>query len=133
MGSILVIEDTIAVRVLFRAILESDGHQVREAAHGEEGLHEFRRCPAELVVTDLYMPDGDGIELIVRLRREWPTVKILAVSGGIGMNGLLHAAKLLGADCALAKPVGVEELQGAVRTLLGLGRQAWAQQDAAAN
>lgn len=118
MGSILVIEDTVDVRILFRAILESDGHQVREAAHGEEGLHAFRQCSAELVVTDLYMPGGDGIELIVRLRREWPTVKILAVSGWMGMDGLLHAAKLLGADCALAKPVGVEELRGAVRALL---------------
>ncbi len=118
MASILLIEDTVAVRVLFRAILESEGHGVREAADGTEGLREFRRRPAELVVTDLYMPDGDGIELIRCVRRECPTVKILAVSGGMGMDGLLHAAKLLGADGALAKPVGMEAFLQAVRALL---------------
>jgi CheY-like chemotaxis protein len=118
MASILLIEDTVAVRVLFRAILEREGHCVREAADGTEGIRAFRRRPAELVVTDLYMPDGDGIELILCLRRECPTVKILAVSGGLGMEGLLHAARLLGADAALAKPVGREALQRAVRTLL---------------
>lgn len=118
MASVLLIEDTVAVRVIFRAILESDGHCVREAADGMEGIHEFRRRPAELVVTDLYMPDGDGIELIRCVRRDCPTVKILAVSGGLGMDGLLHAARLLGADGALAKPVGMEAFLQAVRTLL---------------
>ena len=118
MASILLIEDTVPVRVLFRAMLENEGHSVREAADGTEGLREFRRRPVELVVTDLYMPDGDGIELIRCVRRECPAVKILAVSGGMGMDGLLHAAKLLGADGALAKPVGMEAFLQAVRSLL---------------
>jgi CheY-like chemotaxis protein len=119
MASILIIEDTEAVRTLFHAILEQAGHVVREASHGVEGIRLFRRSPTDVVITDIYMPDGDGLEVIRQLRHEFPALKILAVSGRGGQEEMLSAAKLLGADGILLKPVGVEELLTAVANLLG--------------
>ena len=119
MASILIIEDTEAVRGLFRAILEQAGHVVREASHGVEGIRLFRQAPTDLVITDIYMPDGDGLEVIRQLRQECPALKILAVSGRTGQDEILSAAKLLGADGLLLKPVGVEELRTAVANLFG--------------
>jgi DNA-binding response OmpR family regulator len=119
MAAILIIEDTEAVRGLFRAILEQAGHMVREASHGMEGIRLFHQAPTDLVITDIYMPEDDGLEVIRQLRQECPVLKILAVSGRTGQNEILTAAKLLGADDILAKPVRVEELLTAVANLLG--------------
>ena len=118
MASILLIEDTVAVRALFRTILESGGHRVREASHGSEGVREFRKCPTEVVITDIYMPDGDGLEVICQLRRDCPAVKILAVSGRIGPDEMLSTAQLLGANGSLPKRVGVQDLLTAVANLV---------------
>ncbi|MCC2643455.1 MAG: response regulator [Nitrospira sp.] len=91
---------------------------VREASHGVEGIRLFHQAPTDPVITDIYMPEGDGLEVIRLLRQERPVLKILAVSGRTGQNEILTAAKLLGADGILLKPVGVEELRLAVVTLL---------------
>lgn len=119
MASILIIEDTEAVRGLFRMILEQAGHVVHEASNGREGVRQFRQAQTDVVITDIYMPDGDGLEVITQLRQEFPTLKILAVSGRAGQEEMLSAAKLLGADGILPKPLGVEALLTAVANLFG--------------
>ncbi len=113
-ASILVIEDDEAVRGLFRAILEPVGYLIQEASTGWEGIRRFRESPADLVMTDIDMPHGDGVDIIRQLRADYPAVKILAVSGSKGADELRSEAQHLGADAMLPKPVGVDELRVAV-------------------
>lgn len=121
MADIIIIDDEPALRGTMRKILERAGHSVREASDGDEGIRLFRVRPADLVVTDIFMPEKEGMETIQELREEDPEVRILAVSGGgsIGPSGPLHDAELFGADGSLAKPFSVEELQEKVDDLLG--------------
>jgi CheY-like chemotaxis protein len=114
MPSILLIEDDEAVRRLFRAILEPVGYLIEEASTGWEGIRRFRESPTDLVMTDMDMPDGDGEDVIRQLRAEYPSVKILAVSGSKGAEELRSVAQRWGADAMLPKPVGVDELRAAV-------------------
>jgi DNA-binding response OmpR family regulator len=119
LGRVLVIDDDDAMRSTVRRILERDGHQVSEAANGEKGLQVFRAEGADVVVTDLIMPDKEGIETILDLRAEAPGVRILAMSGGDGLDkGRLEDAQSLGADASLSKPFTVDQLRQAVRELL---------------
>src|SRR6266850_2439721 len=120
-ASVLVIDDHEDVRTSLRRILEEAGHRVLEAAEGESALGLLRGTKVDLVVTDLFMPGQDGIVTIRRIRKEYPAVKIIAMSGG-GFGGqldLLKDAVLLGAATALRKPIGSEELLEAIRTTLG--------------
>jgi len=119
-GRILVIDDDPAMRGSMRRILERDGHDVREAGDGAEGLRLFRAEPADVVVTDVLMPGKEGMETIVELREEAPDVRILVVSGGGTMLGesTLSDAQALGADASLAKPFTVDQLRSAVAVLL---------------
>ena len=91
-----------------------------EASDGIEGLRLFREKPADLVITDLIMPNKDGIGMIIEIRKEFPNVKIVAMSGG-GLNrpeGYLRGAQKLGAACTLAKPINRQELLRAVKDTL---------------
>ena len=119
-GRILVIDDDPAMRGSMRRILERDGHDVREAGDGAEGLRLFRAEPADVVVTDVLMPGKEGMETIVELLEEAPDVRILVVSGGGTMLGesTLSDAQALGADASLAKPFTVDQLRSAVAVLL---------------
>jgi CheY-like chemotaxis protein len=120
---ILVIDDEENVRTLFALVLERAGHDVVGAANGAEGLGIQRETPADLVVTDLVMPEKEGLETITELRREYPALKILAVSGG-GRNqprDYLRTAGHLGADRTLAKPVNLAEFVDVVTELLEAG------------
>ena len=117
-GKILVIDDDQAIRGAIRRILERDGHQVSEAENGERGLALFRAEGPELVVTDLIMPEKEGIETILELRALSPDVKILAMSGSDPV-GRLGDAEALGANASLAKPFSVDGLRAAVADLLG--------------
>ncbi len=119
MVHILLIEDTEAVRGLFRAILEQAGYVVREASTGSEGIRHFHENPSDVVITDMYMPNGDGFDVIGALRREDPAPKIIVMSGQSSKGEILSAAKLMGADLILAKPVPMDELLNAVETVLG--------------
>jgi CheY-like chemotaxis protein len=104
--SILVIDDDEAIRELLRAILEREGYRVLEAPDGNEGLKQFTETPTDLVITDLIMPEKEGIETIRDLRHKFPDVKIIAVSGGgrIGPDSYLKMAKGVGALRTLSKP-----------------------------
>ena len=77
--------------------------------------------PADVVITDLYMPNGDGFEVMTTLRRERPVPKLIAISGQSANGDMLKAGKLLGADLILPKPVGMDDLLRAVDTVLPPG------------
>ena len=121
MAHIIIIDDEELVRATFRDLLEDMGYAVTEAVDGVQGLKALEAHPAEMVITDLLMPNKEGIETILELRNKNPNVKIIAVSGGgsTGRSNFLDMAKELGADKVFAKPVDINELADAVRTLIG--------------
>lgn len=121
MAKILVIDDDAQVREMMSLILTRGGHTVTEAVDGEDGLRSARSRPFELVVTDIVMPNKEGLETIVELRRNMPGVKIIAISGGgrIAPTDYLSIAKRLGADRVFAKPVERRALLDAVSELVG--------------
>ncbi|MDP1949457.1 MAG: response regulator [Nitrospirota bacterium] len=116
--SILLIDDNDQIRALLRRVLEEAGYCVMDAANGREGLRQFRQNPVALVITDLLMPDSDGLEVTMTLRRESPHVKIIALTGGVGNLNLLEVAKLLGAHRTMKKPIELAELLEAVQQVL---------------
>ncbi|MFW6199675.1 MAG: response regulator [Gemmatimonadota bacterium] len=120
MADIIIIDDEEALRSTMRKILERAGHEVREAGDGGRGLELVRERPADLVITDIFMPGKEGMETIQELKEKFPDVRILAVSGGatLGASGPLMDAELFGADGSLAKPFTVESLQAAVDEVL---------------
>jgi CheY-like chemotaxis protein len=118
-ATILVIDDEAEVRQTLARMLA--GHAVHEAADGGAGLALAAELAPDLVVTDILMPEKEGIETIRELRRAHPRVRILAISGG-GQSGtldFLDMARALGADAALAKPFRRSELLEMVERLLG--------------
>jgi len=120
MALILIIDDEPQIRSMLKLMLERDGYEVAEAPDGIEGIRVFRQNPAELIITDLIMPNKDGIGLIIDLKKEFPNVKIIAMSGG-GLNkpeGYLKGAKKLGADCTLTKPIDRDEMLRAIKDVL---------------
>jgi CheY-like chemotaxis protein len=120
---ILVIEDDPLTREWLESLLSRNGYVVDLATNGREGLDLFRLHQAELVITDIVMPEKDGIETITDLKRHHPGVKVIAISGGerrpAGVSrDYLNSAKLLGANRALQKPISNEDLLAAVREML---------------
>lgn len=118
--SILVIDDDETIRVLLRAILEREGYRVVDALDGAKGIQRYRESPTDLVITDLIMPGKEGIETIRDLRREFPHVKIIAVSGGgrIGPESYLNMAKGVGALRTLCKPFDRMTLLTAIKEVM---------------
>ncbi len=122
MARILIMDDEEQIRLMLRMSLEHDGHQVKDAPDGKVGLELCQEEPFDLVITDIVMPGKDGIETIVELRRSFPKIKIIAMSGGgqkLKANNVLQTAGLLGAQCTLIKPFKLEELFKAIRDVLG--------------
>ena len=120
MNSILIIDDEAPIRSMLRLILEREGYQIIEAPDGIEGISHYREHPTDLIITDLIMPNKDGIGMIIELKKEYPDINIIAMSGG-GLNrpdGYLKGAKQLGAKYTLSKPIDREELLRAVKDTL---------------
>jgi len=120
MPKILVIDDDLMVRNTIAKILRHGGFEVIIAEDGARGLVSFRREQPDLVITDIIMPEKEGIEVIIEMRRERPDTKIIAVSGGgrIGNADFLGMAKSLGAAAVIAKPFLPEDLISRVKTCL---------------
>ena len=120
MERILIIDDEQQIRSMLRLMLERDGYEVVEAPDGIEGIKAYREKPADLIITDLIMPNKDGIGMIIELQKEFPDVKIIAMSGG-GLNkpeGYLKGAKKLGAACTLTKPIDRKKMLRAVKNVI---------------
>jgi CheY-like chemotaxis protein len=117
---LLVVDDDPEMRTLIGRMLHREGHVVVEAANGREALKHLDAQAFDLVVSDLFMPDTDGIELVREIPRRRPGTPVLVLSGADDsvFGGLLAAAKMLGAVEALPKPISAADLRGAVRAAL---------------
>jgi CheY-like chemotaxis protein len=127
MKRILVIDDDASQREIFRESLEQAGYEVKEAPDGQAGLRLFRQQPCHLVITDIFMPEKEGLETILELKKEFLYVKIIAISGGMTWpkedgnlmaETALEAAKRLGADRTLQKPIPLQRLLNTVDEVL---------------
>jgi two-component system, chemotaxis family, chemotaxis protein CheY len=117
--NILIADDNAAVRQSLKAVLEAAGYQVRLAAHGGEALARQREMPADILITDIFMPESDGFEAIDLFRKDFPQTKIIAMSGDVTRtkHEYLPAAALMGVEATLKKPFQAEELLGILRSL----------------
>jgi CheY-like chemotaxis protein len=121
MSRILVIDDDPAIRKTIARIVECGGHSVRTISGGAEGIASAKIEPPDLVITDLLMPDQEGTETILQLRKLLPNLPIIAISGAVshaGNLGPLRLAEMLGADAVLEKPIDVESLLRNVEQLV---------------
>lgn len=116
MVRILIADDEPAVREVLRVALESEGYEVTAVGNGREALDFYVRNPVEVIVTDVFMPEKDGIELIEELRALKPEAAIIAMSSGgrRGRGEYLDEARTRGASHVLRKPFATEELMDAV-------------------
>ncbi|THJ25021.1 MAG: response regulator [Nitrospira sp. CG24E] len=113
MPSVLVVDDEEQLRRLVREILEQVGYHVTEARDGKEAITQYRLAQADVVIMDILMPEQDGLETIATLRREFPNVKVIAITGSSEMIGILNfldVAKMLGAHRTLQKPFEMKTL-----------------------
>jgi YesN/AraC family two-component response regulator len=120
MARILLIDDDNSVRGVLRLILSQFGHSVIEARNGKEGMELFMSVNADLVITDIVMPEKEGLEVLKEMRKIYPSVKIIAISGGGRVNptDYLRMATFLGAAKVLAKPISSRELIAAINEVL---------------
>jgi CheY-like chemotaxis protein len=113
---ILVVDDEAPIRAMLAQMLETEGYEVHTAEHGEEGLDLVRKIVFDLVITDMIMPVKDGLKFIMELIRDYPDMKILAISGG--GERYLTMAGYLGDIATLEKPFKREVLLEMVRSKL---------------
>lgn len=104
MANIVVIDDSIEILAVAEAMLSASGYQVKVFTSGQQAMEALRMTPVDLIVTDIYMPDQDGLEVIRDARRICPHTPIIAMSGVTGLGNMLTPAELLGAYCTLSKP-----------------------------
>lgn len=120
MAKILVVDDEPAILLMLKKMLEKAGHEVDIASNGNEGIILFEKNKHNLLITDIIMPEKEGMETIIELRKKYPGLKIIAISGGgrISPEGYLPGAKLLGANMVFQKPLIQKEFLEAVAILL---------------
>ena len=116
MARVLIIDDEKPVRDILRRVCETDGHEVEEAADGQQGLDAYRSHPSDLVVVDMWMPVKNGLEVIRELRRDCPKARIIAMAG-IG-RWILDEAENAGANRSFLKPFDIDEVRMMVESLL---------------
>ena len=104
MARILVIDDEVDLLKMLEKTLVSAGHEVVSATDGRNGMRACQAAPPDLVITDLYMPNQDGLDTIAELRIHFPEVRIIAMSGRTMANPMLNIARNLGAAAVLEKP-----------------------------
>jgi len=122
MKKILVIDDDIQFNKMVCMILNSAGYEVRTACDGAEGLKLFMQERPDLVITDLYMPEKEGLETIMELRQADKKIKIMVMSGGsphMNMDEMFNMAGMFGADATLPKPFDIGTLLQKVKELAG--------------
>lgn len=120
MARILVVDDDAAIRGAIRRLLTLEGYEVFEAVNGREAISSYRKQPVDLVITDIWMPDKDGLEVIRELHQMSPGLPMIAMSGGSsrGQLDFLHHAEAFGACEMLQKPFKLETLVQSVKKLI---------------
>lgn len=117
MAAIMLVDDDAGLRRVLVRHLTQRGHTVREAVDGRKAFEQLERALPDLLLTDLVMPEHEGIELIAKVRRRWPGLAIIAMSGGGSVNPparYLAIAEALGAQCVLTKPFSLAQLDEAI-------------------
>lgn len=120
MKKILIIDDEPHILLMLKKMLEKVGYEVDLASNGNEGLALFGKNRADLVITDIIMPEKEGLETIRAMRRESPNLKIIAMSGGgkVSADNYLNIASIFGASKVLEKPFTQQEMVSAVQELM---------------
>ena len=120
MSTILVVDDDIQVLEVMSEMLRLEGHIVAVAENGQQAVDQIRDHRFDLVITDLIMPEKEGLETIADIRKHHRQMPIIAISGGgrIGPTDYLETARFIGANATLAKPFGRQELISTVSSLL---------------
>lgn len=121
MKRILIIDDDQHILLMLKKMLEKAGYEVDLASHGVDGLELFQKIQADLVITDIIMPEKEGLETIREMKRMRSDLKIIAMSGGgkISAENYLETAKIFGASLVLEKPFSQKTMVDAVIELLG--------------
>lgn len=122
MAKILIVDDEPQLRDMLRHMLQQDSHEVIEAENGLQGCKIYREQKPDIIITDLVMPEQNGIDMLLELKKEFSDLRVLAISGGGGITGsfdYLPIAKLIGAEQILKKPFGLQELREAVSLTIG--------------
>ena len=120
MARVLLIDDEEYVRMTLTQALEDDGHEVLVAINGQDGVNRYKTERPDLVITDVLMPEKEGIETVLELRKLDPDAKIIVISGGGRINNLdfLEVARKFGASAALKKPFPIDEFSRIVAECL---------------
>lgn len=121
MPRFLVADDNLAIRTLLTEILEGNGHEVETAPNGLAAAKCLQNRIFDVLITDIFMPEKDGIELIMEVRTQYPKMRVIAISGGgpgVGVD-LLKPALRLGAAKILRKPVSRADLLQSIDEVLG--------------
>lgn len=118
---VLVVDDNADLRETMRLMLQHIGFRCESAHDGQQALDVQRVRPAQILITDIFMPGTDGIETIEAFRRGWPDIKIVAISGGgvVATRDYLKVAPDIGADAILRKPFSIDELRDVLQRLGG--------------
>jgi two-component system, NtrC family, response regulator AtoC len=131
MARILVIDDEQYIRTALREVLEREGFDVSTARDGKKGLELLEKEGADLVITDVIMPGIDGVAILERIKKAYPDLPVIVISGGgnvspsdyepgaISTSAYLASAAKAGASVTLSKPFNRTELVGAVSSVLG--------------
>jgi DNA-binding response OmpR family regulator len=120
MPGILLVEDDKELREMLKMSLFRSGFTVMEAENGKDAIAHFKPLVTDLVVTDLIMPEEDGLKVVIKLRELKPSIRIIAISGGgkVGPGSYLNLAKALGADAIFPKPFSIIDLISKIENLL---------------
>lgn len=122
MAGILIVEDDAELREMLALTLTRRKYTVMEAVNGKDAIVRFKPSITDLVLTDLIMPDEDGLKVIMKLRELKPSLKIIAISGGgkAGPGSYLNLAKALGADAVYSKPFSINDLISRIEEMIGV-------------
>ena len=120
MGKVLIIDDEPYILLMLKKMLEKAGYEVDLASNGKEGMELFEKESTDLVITDIIMPDKEGLEIILEMKKKRPDLKIIAISGGgrISPESYLECAAHFGASRVFQKPFKQKELVSAVNELI---------------
>jgi len=119
MAYILILDDDIITQDVLGQICEDGGHHVYKAFNGNEGIRICKNKPVDLIITDILMPEKDGIEIIIEMKNNYPKIKMIAISGGgqIEPEVYLKVAKTLGVSHVFIKPLKREEILASIQEL----------------
>jgi len=119
MSKVLVIDDDPTILEVFSQYLTDLGHEVTQADNGKTGLALMQQIRPDLIITDIMMPEMDGLEILMQIRRDQTDIPVIAISGGLRALPVhfLQQAQLFGARYVFEKPVSLEDLKDAIEEL----------------